>query len=76
MILEQKLKSQQAKVFSHQQYFIRLIHDNRVALIATLLPAFIWGWKQAREKDMRKTIPQIFKFIVVSALSTARKKCL
>lgn len=73
MMMEKKLKCQQAKVKSHQAYLLTLLNDNRVILLATLLPAFLWGWKQAREKKVSKRIQQVIKFVLVTVLTNVGK---
>ncbi len=70
--MEKKLKDQQTKVILHKKYLLGLVNDNRVVLIAALLPAFIWGFKQAREKSLPKMILQGSKFVLMTALMHAK----
>ena len=73
MMMEKKLKYQQAKVKSHKAYLLERLYDNRVVLIATLLPALLWGWKQAREQKVSKRIQQVVKFVLVTVLTNVGK---
>lgn len=76
-MIEKKLKLQETKVIAHKKYFLNIIHDNRVILIATLLPGFILGWKQARVKGAAgKMVKQLIRYSLLAAFANVKKKIL
>ena len=72
-MMERKLKHQQVSVFKHKKHLLDFVNDNRVVLAATLVPAVIWGWKQAREKSTAKIIKQLIRFVLLSVLTKLRQ---
>ena len=67
-LIEKKMKSQQVRTIAHREYLLNIIHDNRVVFLATLLPGFIWGWRQARVKG---AVAQMGKKLIQYGLLTA-----
>ena len=75
-MMERNLKYQQVKVTAHKKYLLDLLNDNRVVLMATFLPAFIWGWKLAREKRVSQMIKPLIKLGLVSAIGSLKQQIL
>lgn len=71
--MERKLKHQQLSVCDHKKHILNFLTDNRVVLAATLVPAVIWGWKQAREKSKIKLIKKIVRFGLLSVFTRLRQ---
>lgn len=73
-MIEKKLKYQQVEVAGHERYFFNIIYSNRMMLVTTLLPAFLWGWKQARMKGAVLNIGKQFISYGLYAVATRLKK--
>lgn len=74
-MIEKKLKSQQTKVIVHEKYLLNIIYDHRVVLVATLLPGFIWGWKQARVKGaVGQMVKQLIRYGLLTAFANIKKQ--
>ena len=75
--MEKKLKFQQASIAANKKYLFDLVNDNRVVLVATLLPAFIFGWRQAKIKGgMRQIMKQLTRYGVLAAFTHIKKMIL
>jgi hypothetical protein len=72
-VIEKKLKYQQLEVTSHKNYFLAMINDNRITLIATLLPGFLWGWKQARVRGKSKIMKQLIRYGLLAVATNVKK---
>lgn len=71
--LDIQLHNQQANVYKHKKYLIHVIYDHRIILAATLLPAFLWGWRKGREKGVGKFLTQLIKMSLMTAISQAKQ---
>ena len=74
--MDQDLKRQQIKVMVHKKYLFKFLYDSRILLTAILLPALIWGWKQAPKQRVGQLTKQALKFGLVSAVSAFRHRIL
>lgn len=73
--MEKRLKSQQASVEANKNYLFNLANDHRVVLVATLLPAFVWGWRQAKIKGgLRHGVKQALKYGLLAAFTNIKKQ--
>lgn len=73
-MIEKKLTCKQIEEITHKNYFLNIIHDNRIVLIATLLPAFLWGWKQARARGVGKIIKQMIRYGLLAVAANVKKQ--
>jgi hypothetical protein len=73
-MMEKRLNHHQIEVWEEKNYFRRLMRNNFVALIATLLPAFTMGWGLAKLGSKRLVIRQLANVGVVTALNHIKKR--
>lgn len=73
-MIEKKLTCKQIEETTHKNYFLNTIHDNRIVLIATLLPAFLWGWKQARTRGAVKIAKQMIRYGLLAVAANVKKQ--
>ena len=73
-VMEKILQCHEMNVERHKKYFVHLVHDHRIVLLATLLPAFLWGWKKGRQKGLRKIIKQLMRVGVLTTFSHLKKQ--
>lgn len=76
-MIEKKLKFEQIKVRTGKKYLLNILYNNRVILVAALLPAFILGWKQARAKGAAgKMVKQLLRYSLLAAFANVKKQIL
>ncbi len=73
-MIEKKLKRQQREVTLHKNYFLTTINNNLITLLATLLPSFLWGWKQARVRGKSKIMKQLVRYGLLAVATNVKKQ--
>ena len=73
-MMDKILRYQEIKVLEHKRYLFGVINDHRIALLATLLPAFLWGWKKGRQKGLGKIVKQIMKVGILTSFSHIKRR--
>ncbi|VEG92070.1 hypothetical protein [Legionella spiritensis] len=71
--LSRKLHAEKMRLLKHQRYLRTTINDNKLWIVAAMIPLCILTWKSGQAKLVRKFGKQLFKLGVVSAFSQFRK---
>ena len=69
-----KLQNQQNELMTHERYLTNIMYDQRLVIVAMLLPAFLWGWKHAKNPSIPNTLKKLTKIGLLAGLSHIRKK--
>lgn len=72
--LEKELLSQKIENYKHKNYISNFIEENKVILLALLVPVFVIGWKSANKKPIRQMGKQVGNLVVLTAVASVRKK--
>ena len=73
-MMEKILRCQQIKLNTHKEYLADVVNNNWIVIVSALLPAFLWGWKNAREKGIARMIRPIIKIGFLAVLSRIKKQ--
>ncbi len=72
--LEKELLLQKIESYKHKNYISNFIEENKVILLALLVPVFVIGWKTAKKKPVRQVGKQLSNLVVLTAVASVRKK--
>ena len=72
-MVDKQLKNQEITLNEHKEYLLNIIYDQRIVIIAMLMPAFLWGWNQAREKNITLTLKKLIQIGLWTGLGHVRK---
>ena len=75
-MMEKTLQYQEVKVLEHKKYLLGVVNDHRIVLLATVLPAFLWGWKKGKHTGFGKMIKQISKAVILTYYSYIKRNAL
>ena len=73
-MMEKRLQHHEIKVLEHKKYLLGVVYDHRMVLLATLLPAFLWGWKKGRQKGWGGIVKQIMKIGMLTSFSHIKRQ--